>query len=62
MPEHRRQEKARREKEERDRLYEDSSKVWQTYILPNWDKTIRDPRTRELWWSGIPSPRRGVVW
>jgi hypothetical protein len=24
-------------KEERDKLYEDSSKVWQAWILPNWD-------------------------
>jgi hypothetical protein len=32
-----RQQKSLREKEERDRLYEDSSKVWQTWILPNWN-------------------------
>jgi hypothetical protein len=67
-----RQQKAAREKEERDRLYEDSSKVWQSWILPNWstayitvdlaNSSIRDPRTRALWWNGLPSARRGVIW
>jgi hypothetical protein len=67
-----RQQKAVREKEERDRLYEDSSKVWQSWILPNWstayitadltNSSIRDPRTRALWWNGLPSARRGVIW
>jgi hypothetical protein len=34
----RRQQKAKLEKEEREQLYEDTSKVWQNYIIPNWDK------------------------
>lgn len=32
----RRQQQALLAKDEREKLYEDSSKVWQTYILPNW--------------------------
>ena len=36
-----------REKEHRDMLYEDSFKVWETYILPNWD-TAYDPSTKTL--------------
>jgi len=26
------------------------------------DHSIRDGRTRALWWSGIPSARRGQIW
>jgi len=68
-----RQEKERKEKEERENLYADSTKVWQAYILPNWNRalnprphwvncSIRDPATRVLWWKGIPSAARGIVW
>ena len=41
MAELRRQQKARLEKEQRDQLYEASSNVWQTYVLPNWDAAYR---------------------
>ena len=32
------------------------------FILNNADSSIRDSRTRALWWSGIPSARRGTIW
>ncbi len=32
-------------------------------MLPNWDQGVLDePRTRELWWRGIPPRIRGLVW
>ena len=44
MVELKRQEKTRKEKEERDRMYEDSSKVWQNWIIPNWSKAYGSNR------------------
>lgn len=29
---------------------------------PNWEKALREPRTRELWWRGIPPRSRGTMW
>lgn len=30
--------------------------------MPNWDRLIRERRTRELWWLGIPPRSRGLIW
>ncbi|KAI9871206.1 MAG: hypothetical protein M1830_003199, partial [Pleopsidium flavum] len=37
-------------------------RIWEEHVLPNWDHTIRQPRTRELWWRGIATKSRGEVW
>ncbi|ORY82483.1 rab-GTPase-TBC domain-domain-containing protein, partial [Protomyces lactucae-debilis] len=39
-----------------------SVEQWDKAILPHFDTAIRDPRTRALWWSGLPSRVRGRVW
>ena len=31
-------------------------------MLPNWAQAIREPRSRELWWRGIPVRTRPEVW
>lgn len=31
-------------------------------MSPNWDRALREPRTRELWWRGIPPRNRGAMW
>lgn len=31
-------------------------------MLPDWNSATRDPRTRELWWRGIPTRARPEVW
>lgn len=31
-------------------------------MYPNWDSVVNDPRTRELWWRGIPPRSRGSTW
>lgn len=37
-------------------------RIWDEHVLPNWEHTIRQPRTRELWWRGIAPRSRGEVW
>lgn len=37
-------------------------RIWEEHVLPNWDETTRQKRTRELWWRGIAPRSRGSVW
>ncbi|KAI9664921.1 MAG: hypothetical protein M1821_006369 [Bathelium mastoideum] len=37
-------------------------KIWETHVLPNWSQSIRDKKTRELWWKGVATKSRGEVW
>ncbi len=37
-------------------------RIWEEHVLPNWDKVIREPRTRELWWRGVAPKSRAQVW
>ncbi|KAJ5199819.1 hypothetical protein N7491_009384 [Penicillium cf. griseofulvum] len=36
--------------------------IWDEYVYPNWDRALREPRIRELWWRGIPPRNRGTIW
>ncbi|KAF7718307.1 Uncharacterized protein PECH_001105 [Penicillium ucsense] len=36
--------------------------IWDDYVSPNWDRALREPRIRELWWRGIPPRNRGAMW
>ncbi|KAJ5127301.1 hypothetical protein N7448_008080 [Penicillium atrosanguineum] len=36
--------------------------IWDDFVGPNWDRALREPRTRELWWRGIPPRNRGDMW
>ncbi|KAJ5658253.1 uncharacterized protein N7484_001902 [Penicillium longicatenatum] len=36
--------------------------IWDEFVSPNWDRALREPRTRELWWRGIPPRNRGEMW
>lgn len=36
--------------------------IWKKKVLPCFETAIQDPSTRELWWRGIPSKYRGLVW
>lgn len=51
------QERAAREKQRAK-----DANTWKTRILPNFEKAIEEPRTRELWWRGIPPKYRSIVW
>ena len=37
-------------------------RIWEEHVLPNWENTTRQKRTRELWWRGIAPRSRGAVW
>ncbi len=38
------------------------TRLWEETVLPDWDTAIKAPKTRELWWRGIPPQLRGLVW
>ncbi|KAI9832403.1 MAG: hypothetical protein M1819_004391 [Sarea resinae] len=57
--------RAAKEKEaqhERDSTKSSLLRIWEEHVLSNWDRVIREPRTRELWWRGIAPRSRGIVW
>ncbi|ROT37067.1 hypothetical protein SODALDRAFT_360740 [Sodiomyces alkalinus F11] len=37
-------------------------RIWEENIIPRWPDAVRERRTRELWWRGVASRSRGVVW
>ena len=37
-------------------------RLWEEHVLSDWDRVIREPRTRELWWRGIAPRSRAEVW
>lgn len=37
-------------------------KIWKVQVLPHFEKALEDPRTRKLWWRGIPAKYRALVW
>jgi len=39
-----------------------ASEIWSREILPCWEAARLEPRTRMLWWEGIPSGVRTQVW
>lgn len=47
---------------EKDNTRETLKNIWDEYVYPNWDRVMAQPRTRELWWRGIPSRSRGATW
>lgn len=58
-----RREAARRVKvESKDSVAENAMHIWENDIVPRWGDSIRERRTRELWWKGVPPRSRGLVW
>ena len=39
-----------------------ASDIWWREILPNWDIARLQPRTRMLWWEGVPTGVRTQLW
>jgi hypothetical protein len=37
-------------------------RIWDEHVIPNWSQATREPKTRELWWRGIPPRARAEVW
>lgn len=46
----------------RDSTRETLTRVWEEHVLPNWDTSINEPRTKELFWKGITPRNRGSFW
>lgn len=58
-----RREAARRTKlDSKDSVADGSQQVWENEVLPRWDDALRERRTREMWWRGIPPRSRGKIW
>lgn len=58
-----RREAARRVKtESKDSTADNLMHIWEKDIVPRWDEALRERRTRELWWRGVPPRSRGLVW
>ncbi|KAG6038197.1 hypothetical protein E4U41_004466 [Claviceps citrina] len=36
--------------------------IWEDDIIPRWNDAIRERRTRDMWWRGVASRSRGLVW
>ncbi|KAJ5938173.1 hypothetical protein N7454_004515 [Penicillium verhagenii] len=47
---------------EKDTTRDTLQSIWDEFVSPNWDRALREPRTRELWWRGIPPRNRGAMW
>jgi len=54
--------KLQEDQETKEEQESSSSRLWEDYVLPNWDVAIKEPRTRELWWRGVTPKSRGQVW
>lgn len=39
-----------------------SADTWTNHILPHFATAVKDPRTKHLWWSGLPNRVRGNIW
>ena len=37
-------------------------RIWDEHVIPHWAQAIREPRSRELWWRGVPVRSRPEVW
>ncbi|KAF8913146.1 rab-GTPase-TBC domain-containing protein [Gymnopilus junonius] len=46
----------------REKAIEDSFHIWEKEILPDWRIVHRQPELRKLWWRGIPTKLRSVLW
>lgn len=48
--------------ESKDKAADDLMYIWEHDIGPRWDDAMRERRTKELWWRGVPPRSRGFVW
>ena len=47
---------------ERERAVEESIPIWERDVVPDWRNALKEPRLRKLWWNGIPTKLRGLMW
>lgn len=47
---------------QRERRIEESIAQWERHIVPDWTVVMRNNSLRRLWWQGIPSKLRAMMW
>lgn len=58
-----RREAARRSRTEaRETTLDGAMHAWEHEVIPNWNQAIRERRTRDMWWKGVPPRSRGIIW
>lgn len=55
-------EKEKIELERKEKMKADVHRIWNDQIIPDWEKSIAKPETRELWWRGVAPRCRSTVW
>lgn len=60
--ERRREEQKRTMSKNKDTAADSLMHIWEEEIIPRWNDSIREHRTRELWWRGVATRSRGQVW
>lgn len=53
---------ARQKEVARDDVADSLQRIWEEFVLKDWNGAMRQKRTRELWWRGISPRCRGAVW
>jgi len=46
----------------REKAIEDTLEIWEKEIVPDWRVVFKNPQLRRLWWKGIPSKLRALLW
>lgn len=57
-----RESKKKAEESKRLKLRQQDELEWTTNILPRFERAVQEPKTRELWWRGIPIKYRALIW
>lgn len=60
--EKKRESKKKLEQAARLKLRAKEEQEWKTSVLPRFERAVQEPRTRELWWKGIPTRYRAIIW
>jgi hypothetical protein len=60
--EERRQKALRERRLAREKEIEESLHLWEKEIVPDWRVVHRNPALRKLWWKGIPTKLRALMW
>ncbi|ORX50238.1 RabGAP/TBC [Hesseltinella vesiculosa] len=60
--EEKRQKEHDKKKEQVDKKISQATLLWERTIIPQWDKKIKEKKTRDLWLEGVPPRCRRCVW
>lgn len=60
--ERKREAEARQKEASRDEVANSLKRIWEEFVLKDWEGAMKQKRTRELWWRGVSPRCRGAVW